>query len=141
MHPLASSLHQRLCIVNAHPFPLSVVVTLRCNPESLGIPHLSLQRFFFQTQPFPSGRFLRRLYRSGFLRSRFPCLRYYDCATTAHCHSRSFLAYTSGTVGLPLFRVAWQTAFASPLYSWSMSNARCICIPPCPSAAFYFQRR
>ena len=31
-------------------------------------------------------------HRSGFLRSRFPCLRYYDCATTAQCPSRSLFA-------------------------------------------------
>ena len=50
------------------------------------------------------------LYRSGFLRSRFPCLWYYDCATTAYHPSRSLIfLYSRYWSGLLLFRFPLST--------------------------------
>ena len=46
-------------------------------------------------------------YRSGSLRSRFPCVRYYDYTKTAHRPSRSLrFCYSPGTISSLLFRIA-----------------------------------
>ena len=97
-----------------HPVPL-VKVSLGTLPNRFRYPsELRLDTsldFCASFNIFPSkSPFSRRspslLYKSGSLRSRFPCVRYYDCATTAHCPSRSLrFSYSYGTVGLLLFRI------------------------------------
>jgi len=78
-------------------------------------------------------------YRSGFLRSWFPCLRYCDCTTTAHCPSRSLIHILTVLIGVPLFRIT--PSVSTPLFPQGWRKARCIYIPPCPPAAPYLQRQ
>ena len=108
-----------------HPFPLSVVVAFTCLSDSCAsLRFLSISLSCFSPTVLLPGVALplwfHQLHRSGSLRSRFPWLRYYDCArtsgsTTAHRPSRSLLSYTSGTEYLLLFRVTIHLYDARPL--------------------------
>jgi len=86
----------------------------------------------------PSLGTIHLVYRPGFLRSRFPCLWYYGCITTAQCPSR-LLAFPVLTVlyDSPLFRIM---LFFSPLFPQGWRTARFIYIPLCPSAVSCLQR-
>ena len=128
--------------LHVHPFPLSVFVAFTCCFGFLcTLGFLSIRSASFPPTVLLPGAALpgvtsHPLYRSGFLRSRFPCCWYYDCATTAHRPSRSLrLCYSPGT-GL----VRSSFVSLSPPYPQSKGAARLIYYPPCPSAALYLQR-
>ena len=89
-----------------HPVPLVKVSLSSCSLTRFAIRcrHVYMP-FWISVHPisiFPSNDSSSRcgpshLYRAGFLRSRFPCLRYYDHTTTALCPSHSFISLSRGT--------------------------------------------
>ena len=115
-----------LCAIYTHPFLLSVVVAFTCLSDfcaSSGFLCIHLT-CFLPTVLLPGAALplCFHMHRSGFLRSRFPCLWYYDCATTSHCPFRSLRScYATGTGGVLLFRNAFTSLFhcgasESPVY-------------------------
>ena len=87
--------------------------TRYCYPLALRV----CSQDFCASRIFPSnGSSSRRspslIHRSGSLRSRFSCLRYYDCTTTAHCPSRSLLCLI-----LPVLKV--RSSFVSLFFSFA----------------------
>ena len=111
------------------------VVPVSREPEVRCIWHLSLQRFFFQVQPFPWVVSFP-LIGQGSFRFQFPWFGTMTALRLLIAHPVRFSLYSQYCKTCSLF----VSLFFSPLFLWSERTARSIYIPHSPSAVICLQR-